>query len=303
MDWIGYTHNVHILKVIVLYFLQMLCFDGLLKAQSGDNGTIVFDQFFQNYYMYNPASHDSADVVRVSLGNRTMTGLFDGVNRIYADASFRIQHHSPLRFSRIGFFVHSGHDGDFISRNRVYGRYSWTTGVGARSSVSAGLSIGVVNYAFLGSQAGAGGASSALDGNAGIWYIRRKLKIGFSWQQLLRPVLEPLNQKFILTPYYNLNAIYTTDISAYISLSTHLYIRYQANESIRWNVAPVFLIHSIFETGVNYQHQNGVALLFGIKSIQFGPNTFRFMGSFLLSTKKLSRTSDNVFELSVGYSL
>jgi type IX secretion system PorP/SprF family membrane protein len=293
---------VTILKRIGLFMILILGSEGVLRAQVNNSADQVFDQFFQNYYLLNPASHDSADVLRVTIGNRSLTGLFAGVNREYVDGSLRIRHQSLNRFSRIGILVLSSHDGDFISRTRAYGRYSWTTALGARSSISAGIAAGIISYAFQGSQAGSGGTSSAFDANAGIWYMRRKLKIGFSYQQMVRSVLSPVNEKFYLSPYFNFNIIYSTDLSSFVSLSTHIYIRYQTQQPVIISVAPIFLINTIFETGVNYQYQRGFALLFGLKSIRLGKNSLRFMGSFLLSTRNLSRSSDNAFELTAGYS-
>ncbi len=271
-------------------------------AQSGDNNPIVFDQFFQNYYLINPASHDSTDKVQVALGNRSLIGLFEGVNRLYADVNVRIRHRTPSQYSRLGVLIIAYNDGAFINRTRAYGRYSWTTAVGARSSVSAGVALGVVNYTFLASQAGVGGSSAAFDGNVGLWYIREKLKIGISYQQMVRTILTPVNQRFELLPYLNFNAIYTSYISSHVSLTTHAYFRYQSSSVYDVQLAPIFLFNEMFETGASLHYKRGIALLFGIKSISVGPGKIRFMGSFLLGTRKLANTFDNAFELSAGYS-
>lgn len=291
-----------ILKRTVLFLIPILSFEFALKAQMNNNADQVFDQFFQNYYLLNPASNDTSDRIKISIGDRSLTGLFQGVNRQYVDGSVRINHRSSQNFSRVGILVLGAHDGDYISRTRVYGRYSWSTAIGPRSAISAGLAAGIINYAFQGSQAGGGGSSSAFDCNAGVWYMRRKLKIGFSYQQMVRSELTPVSQTFYLTPYYNINLIYSSDISPFVSLSTHVYVRYQSQQPVAISLAPVFLIHSIFETGINYQYQKGFALLFGLKSVRVGKNVLRFMGSFLLSTRQLSRSSDNAFELTAGYS-
>ena len=109
-------------------FLLNLAFKA--HAQSGDDNPIVFDQFFQNYYLLNPASSDSSDKVHVSIGNRSLIGLFEGVNRLYVDVSLRLRHNpANLQFSRIGILVIAYNDGAFIKRTRAYARYSWSTPV------------------------------------------------------------------------------------------------------------------------------------------------------------------------------
>jgi len=271
-------------------------------AQSGDTNPIVFDQFFKNYYMINPASYDSTDRVQLSIGNRSLIGLFEGVNRLYVDGNIRLQHQSPSQFSRIGVLVISYNDGAFINRTRAYARYSYSTAVGARSFISAGGAVGVVNYTFLGSQAGGGGSASAFDANFGIWYRRAKLRIGVSYQQMVRSVLTPVNQRFELVPYMNFNMIYDVYIGAYVLMSSNLYVRYQAPNYVDVQLAPIFTFYEKFEAGVNLRYKRGVALLFGVKAIPIGKGHIRFMGSFLLSTRKLSNTFDNAFELTAGYS-
>lgn len=281
-------------------FLLNLVFKS--HAQTGDDNPIIFDQFFQNYYLLNPASSDSADKVQVSIGNRSLIGLFEGVNRLYVDGSVRLKHNeASAQFSRIGALIIAYNDGAFIKRTRAYARYSWSTRLGARSSLSGGVAAGAVNYSFLGSQAGGGGASTAFDVNIGVWYLRRKLKIGASYQQMTRSVIAPVNQKFELVPYLNVNAIYTSHISAHVSLSTHAYVRLQSKEKYDLQFAPVFLIHEIVETGVNLRYKRGIAVLFGLRSISIGQGNLRFMGSFLFSTRKLANNFDNAFELSAGY--
>lgn len=280
----------------------MLDFAFNTYAQSGDTNPIVFDQFFKNYYMINPASYDSTDRVQLSIGNRSLIGLFDGVNRLYVDGSIKLRHQRPGQFSRIGILVIAYNDGAFINRTRAYARYSYSAAVGARSSISAGAAAGIINYTFLGSQAGGGGSASSFDANFGFWYRRPKLRIGIAYQQMIRSVLTPVNQRFELVPYLNFNLIYDIYIGPHVLMSSHVYVKYQSSQYIDVQVAPIFLFYDKFEAGANFRYKRGVALLFGVKSIPIGNGHIRFMGSFLLSTRKLSNTFDNAFELTAGYS-
>jgi hypothetical protein len=284
---------------ICLSFL--LCIATHAHAQTGYESPIVFDQFFQNYNLLNPASEDSTGKGHVRIGNRSLIGLFSGVNRLYVDGDVKIKHRSFSQYSKLGLLVIAYNDGAFISRTKGYLRYSWTTQISSRSSISAGLAIGIVKYTLLGSQAGGGGSSTAFDGNIGLWYIRSKLKIGISYQQFTRSELTPVNQTFQLIPYLNFNIIYASYISPYVLLTTHVFYRYQSASVYDVEVAPIFLLNEMFETGVNFRYQRGVALIFGIKNINIGKGYIHFMGSFLLSTRKLSNNLDNAFELSASY--
>lgn len=296
--------NINVRKITSFGFCMFFLMDFSMQthAQTGDIAPVIFDQFFQNYYLINPASSDSTGKVQVSIGNRSLIGLFDGVNRLYIDANVRVNHGSPMQYSRVGASVIAYNDGAFINRTRAYVRYAFSTALGERSALSAGISVGIVKYTFLASQAGGGGTSTALDGNAGLWYIRPKLKIGVSYQQFTRSALTPVNQTFQLVPYLNVNVIYASYISAHVLITTHVFYRYQSGTASDLQAAPVFLFNDIFEAGINLRYKRGIALLFGLKSIRAGQGNIRFMGSFMLSTRKLSNTLDNAFELSAGYS-
>jgi hypothetical protein len=278
-----------------------MCFFTQVHAQTGYESPIVFDQFFQNYNLLNPASEDSTGKAHVRIGNRSLIGLFSGVNRLYVDGDVKIKHRSLNQYSRLGVLIIAYNDGAFISRTKGYVRYSWTTQISSRSSISAGLAIGVVKYTLLGSQAGGGGSSTAFDGNAGLWYLRTKLKVGISYQQFTQSELTPVNQTFKLIPYLNFNIMYASYISPYVLLTTHVFYRYQSASVYEIQVAPIFLFNDIFETGVNFRYQRGVALIVGIKKINIGKGYIHVMGSFLLSTRKLSNNLDNAFELSASY--
>jgi hypothetical protein len=296
--------NKNVRRITSFGFCMLFLMDFSMQthAQTGDITPVVFDQFFQNYYLINPASSDSTGKIQVNIGNRSLIGLFDGVNRLYVDGNVRINHHTAMQYSRLGALVIAYNDGAFINRTRAYLRYSWSTSISERASISAGISAGMVKYTFLASQAGGGGSSTSFDGNAGLWYIRPKLKIGISYQQFTRSELTPVNQTFLLTPYINVNAVYASYLSAHVLLTTHVFYRYESGSVFDIQAAPVFLFNDLFEAGINLRYKRGVAILFGLKSIHVGTGNIRFMGSFMLSTRKLANTLDNAFELSAGYS-
>lgn len=271
-------------------------------SQWGNSLSGTFDQYFQNYNLVNPASVDSSDKFSVRLGHVALTGLFEGVNRSYIDADFKPGERSNPSFSRLGIFIISNNDGAFISRNRYYGRYSRTISIGNDQFISAGLALGIVSYSFKGSQSIAGGTSNAFDANAGLWYIRKKLKIGFSIQQIPGSIVRPIQQGFQLNPYWNFNAVYTTYLGSRVLFSNHLYFSKENRTPVLFEYAPVLLFSDIIESGVNLKYNRGIAVMLGLRSIIPGYGKLQAMGSFLMSTKNLSSSADNKFEISAGYS-
>src|SRR4051794_37578744 len=83
-------------------------------AQNAGNSYMTFDQFFQNYTMINPASNDSTGKFIVKVGDNTLYGLFDGVNRFYFDADYRPGRNTRNSYSRFGALVQRINRGSFI---------------------------------------------------------------------------------------------------------------------------------------------------------------------------------------------
>ncbi|MBC7389613.1 MAG: PorP/SprF family type IX secretion system membrane protein [Opitutaceae bacterium] len=272
-------------------------------CQSSDNAPVVYDQFFKNYFLVNPAINNADNKLDISLGNRTLTGLFEGVNRFYADGNIVFSPKSENRYHSIGLLAMNNKDGEYISRSRAYARYAYYTSISENASLSAGIAFGFINYSFKASPASGGGNSFSPDANIGLWYLRDNFKVGISYQQITRPVLKPVSQQFQLDPYLNFNIIYKLKIQQHIELESHLYYRYLQDFPFYFEFSPILSFYNKLETGVNYRQNRGFAILLGLKSIAIGNNHFRFLASYLLSTRKLTTINDGILEFSFGYSL
>ena len=270
------------------------------KAQDGNIVPAHFDQFFNNYYLLNPANEDSASSLRLRVGNRSLTGVFQGVNRIYFDADAGLRTKRKDRFHSIGIQAFNSREGEFFSKSRLYGRYSWRTGLTANSALSAGVSFGIVNYAFRSSQASAGGSSSVADGNTGVWYLRRRWNLGVSMQQIFEQQLQPINQIFILNRYYNFNLTNFFPLGPHLDLTTHLYSRYQKGEPLNIEFASIVEIQRRVNAGFNYRHDRGIVFLAGISRISFGSLNMALMASYMASMKKVNRVTDSVLEFHIS---
>lgn len=286
--------------VILLLFIFR---SGHLLSQSGENSPAIYDQFFNNYYLVNPASQENNERFAVRLGNRTLTGLFKGVNRFYADANLTLFARNENQQHSIGLFAMNNRDGDYFQRNRFYGRYSIQTKLTDLASLSAGISVGFVNYTFGSSVASAGGSSAAPDANVGLWYLREKFKLGASYQQIFSPQVQPLAQLFILNRYLNVNGIYRIDFGLNAFLKTHAYWKYEPNMPFYGEIAPILTVHEWLDLGVNCKYDRGVAVLLGFPKIPIGKGNLYFMASYLISTRKLSSQNDSVLEFALGYIL
>jgi hypothetical protein len=71
-------------------FIAFLLFSGPLMAQVNSSVPVYFDQFFNNYYLLNPANADSSYKINIKASDKTVTGLFQGVSKIYLDADLKV---------------------------------------------------------------------------------------------------------------------------------------------------------------------------------------------------------------------
>lgn len=273
-------------------------------VSKGQNGTLtpdVYDQFFQNYYLVNPANTDTSEII-VNMGHKSQIGVFRGVRQTYFDANFRIKSKSSNSRHYIGLQLFNNSEGDFFSKNRVYGRYSFDIRVSDSYFLSAGLSLGAVSYAFKATQSSAGGSDLNYDGNIGLWLIGRKLKVGTSMQQVFQRTLTPIGQTFELTRQYNLNASYMFFINPYIQLTTHAWYKHQQNNINDLQLAALITLQNLVEFGANYRYQKGVVLVGGLKDIRIGTSRIAIAMSYSTGVLNSLAKGDNAVELFIKYS-
>ncbi|MBO9699044.1 MAG: type IX secretion system membrane protein PorP/SprF [Sporocytophaga sp.] len=289
-------------RLVSLLLILLSLLPGQAKSQSAGGSFLTFDQFFQNYAMFNPASEDTSGKFNLRIGNSALYGLFEGVNRRYLDLDFKPGNRKSLSYSKIGALIQTNNDGPFIKRSRYYARYSRTIAIGREQYVSLGLALGAVSLTLNGSQSVGGGTSTAFDGYAGMWYHWRKLKLGASVEQFTQSVLTPIQQNFKLSPVLNFNGIYSFDLSPQISMYNHLYFRKESGNPGSLEYAPVLLMAEVIEAGANFKFKRGIAILLGINAHTLDYGTISFMGSFLIGTRQLSTSADNKFEITARYS-
>ena len=106
------------MKIHFFILLLFFHFNSVL-GQSGDNAPVVYDQFFKNYFLVNPSINNSDNKFDVALGNRTLTGLFEGVNRFYVDANYLFSSKAENRFHSVGLLAMNNKDGEYISRSKI----------------------------------------------------------------------------------------------------------------------------------------------------------------------------------------
>lgn len=287
-------------KALALPIFLILDFCITAKAQQAVTVPVLFNQYFTNFYLVNPAIYDPSYKFRAVAGDHSQTGLFQGVSRIVVDADLGLKAQREGTFHYVGIQAINDREGEFFSKSRLYGRYSWSTRISSTASLSAGASIGFVDYAFKASQAGAGGSALVPDGNAGMWFLSRKLKAGLAVQQMFNQKLTPIRQTFRLTRIVNANVSWLLDLQPGLYLSTYAYAGFQRSAPFVFDVAPVFTIQEKWDAGVSYRYRRGIAFIAGFKKIAVGSSQFSMYFSYLFSTSQVA-LNDNALELNLSF--
>ena len=291
------------MKYIVKWYILVVFFS-VSFVSKGQNGALLpdsYDQFFQNYYLINPANTDTSEII-INMGHKSQLGVFRGVKQTYFDANFRIKSKSSNNRHNVGLQLFNNSEGDFFSKNSAYGRYAFDVKISDAYFLSAGLSIGMVSYAFKATQSSAGGADFTYDGSLGLWLVGRKIKVGSSMQQVFQKALTPIGQTFELRRQYNLNVSYLYFINPTIELTTHIWYTYQQYQKNDFQVAAIITLQNLVEFGANYRYQKGIVLVGGLKDIHIGTSRIAIAMSYSTGLLNTIATGDNAVELFLKYS-
>jgi len=289
-------------KSLVVYIISTFCIPTFtLYGQNGSLMPDVYDQFFQNYGLINPANTDTS-YIALNMGHKSQIGIFKGVKQTYFDAIFRIKSNSLNNRHYIGVQFLNNSEGDFFSKNRAYGRYAFDIQLTKGYYLSAGMSLGIVSYAFKATQSSAGGSDLTYDGNLGIWLVGRKLKLGTSIQQVFQGRLSPIGQTFELTRQYNVNASYDFYINPYVNVETHLWYKHQQNNMDDVQVAGIITMQNLVQFGGNYRYMKGLILIGGLKDIRVGTSRLSIAMSYSTGVLNYLARGDNAVELFIKYS-
>lgn len=232
----------------------------------------VFEDFTHtiiNPYLVNPSATDSSYSFKIQANNLNELGLIKNVSRFYLDADKRINSSEKNSFHFLGLQAFNSKFGDYIYRSRLQARYSWYTQVSRRAALSAGISIGFINFSFLTTQGGTGGSDYGPDGSVGIHYLRKNTAIGLAVQQLFTPVLIPVNQSFRLNRLYNFDFTRKFQISPYLDLSTNAVIQFSETGIYTYTLGFMSYIAEYVMIGINNFTLRKTSVNVGVNNIKF----------------------------------
>lgn len=253
------------------------------------------DQFYNNHPLITPAYTDTINKTTFRAGDKSQTGLFKGVNKIYFDADFNNRNRSLRNYSNYGLTVLNNRIGEFINASRVYGRYSRTINLTEKAQLTAGIAFGLISLKFSPSQVSPGGTGLSPDGSIGLSYGRDKFCIGTSVQQMFNNGITPVNQKFIFNRYLNIYGYKHFQLTYNLLLTLHALAQLQQNNTIL-NGAAVLGHGEHLQFSIGGRNTKAIVFSAGVQQLDAGFGLLSTVLSYQVTTGKIAIT-DNAFEL------
>jgi len=237
--------------------------------------------------LINPSATDTSYSFKVQGNSTDQLGLIKYVNRFYLDADKRIK--SPRKYSYhfLGFQASDSKIGQYISKSRFQFRYSWYTQLTTKAALSAGISLGYINYAFLTTQGGTGGSAFGPDGTLGIHYIRQNTVIGFAVQQIFPTVLIPVSESFQLKKLYNVDISQRFKIGSNVKLTTYGVAQFSSQTSLLYMLGLMSDISEYVMVGINDFSSKKTSFNFGIKHIRIYGGEITIVTTYSVYTNKV----------------
>lgn len=215
----------------------------------------TFEEYAQvqkNLYLINPSAFDTSYSSKITVNFQQNLGLFSNVTKSYLEADKKIKSSKSNDLHWVGIQITNAQFGDYINKNRAYGRYSWMTPLNDKLLLSGGIYMGIVNFSFLTTQGVGGGSSIGLDGGVGVRLLGRKRQLGLATQQIFKTVITPINQSFYLPRLYNVDYRRFIELSPSVNVNTQAVLQLIADNQFLASYGADIIVKNNYSLGVNY---------------------------------------------------
>jgi len=272
------------------------------QAQSGVGLPVQFIQFFKTYSLINPASIGKDSSIEFSTGNKSLTGAFSGVRTFYANANVQLNARGKNKSKHVlGLTFTNDKEGSFINRNRASLVYAFHLPISRKSTVSAGVAAGFINYSYKASNISAGGSAFAPNADIGLWIHRSNFNMGVSGNQILASKLTPIDETYTIERHYNLIADRTFLLGPYLTLTPAFVFRWYEEQYYNADLALILVIQDNVTTALTYKYNRGISVSGGLEDIKVGGSMFKLMFSYYFPLGGVTNYNPAAYELSLRF--
>ncbi|MBX9851256.1 MAG: type IX secretion system membrane protein PorP/SprF [Cytophagaceae bacterium] len=267
--------------------LFILCLFLAFIRVFGQNGEVLpvqFNQFYQNYSLVHPAGTGLNKSFQVFLGYQGLTGIFKGVNTSYAGLNFRLKSKDTLhrKGHAFGINIYNNREGYYFNRGRLSISYAWHNPISWNWILSGGISLGVINHIYQGSDISAGGSALKPNADIGVFlYSLDQTHFGLTFSQLVGGDMSPLESSLRIKRHINISADKIFKVSPYFSLMPAVLIRTPVRKtSFDADLSMLAIVQDVVSFGVHYKFRYGYSIVGGIKNIKMGSSGFDLFFSY-----------------------
>ncbi len=290
--------------IIVCFFILVV---STVHGQHYNDYGNATDIFYRNYSLVNPAVAGSYAPVEVALDYKSLTGVFSQVRTFYASSNFRISEKTNKRTSQnkqiLGATLFGDKEGDFFGRTRGYLNYAYHLGLRKNLVLSAGVSAGIVSYAYKSSTASAGGSSNGFTGNAGLWLYSDKMHLGISSLDLTNQRLKPINAPVLLSRFYIATFDYSIALSRTINIVPEAELIIYGSNYNRINAGAYVILQNTVSAGFLYKLNQGYVFTVGFENVKLFQGKTNLFFSYKVPSATANQLPVSSFEITMNYLL
>jgi type IX secretion system PorP/SprF family membrane protein len=268
----------------------------------GQNNAVYPDQFgayFNNMYLVSPAYVPTDTKMNLNFAYKNRTGALNKI-ATFNFAFTRVLNNTKPNNHLVRLYFYNEKDGPYIHRTRGYVNYAYKIKLGNELFLSSGIAIGVAQTAFTAPSSTANGNSIAPDASIGLSLNFKKLEAGFSVNQLLNSVINPVVAPIEYKRYYNSYIQYTFKLSPFVDLKSGVLWRALPASSDDINIFGMLGYKDIISAGTCYKYNKSFSFIVSTK-LHVGKESILL--SFIYNTpffSKLPAWTDSV-EINGGY--
>lgn len=199
-------------------------------------------------------------------GNYVFSGIYkfkvDDPNVAIFDVNGAVIFDNPNNKQMVRIAFSNEKEGPYISTPRGNINYAYQLSLSEETKIAAGISLGYVSRFYNAPSSTGQGNVTMPDGNLGLDFMYKNLRIGFSVMQFLNSEGSILQSKLKLNSYYHFHASWKQDITPEWSIKEYALLRILP-EVTQQIICGVNLVYADFlEVGVLYYQRRGIAFQF-----------------------------------------
>lgn len=263
---------------------------------------VSFSQFFNQYSLLNPAATAVDTRASFRSGEQVHAGYYSRVRSFFATADYSLKKDLTHARQGLGVSFMNSKEGSVFSFNRAYLQYAYHLPVSDHLNISAGASLGFLNFHADNTSTSGTISTFAPDGSIGLLISSEKHRLGISSAQIFNKTILVSIERIHINRFYRFYYSGRLRISSTVAfLPMVLYTLKKERSELDLNTS--FLIRELIMFGVSYRYQRGTSYFFGLRDLQFMGGQTSMMVSYNAPWPSSTLGNIQSFEVVLSYAL